>query len=496
MWFTTLRGKLAALVTLILVLCVGGTYFYIIEAQSNQFVETTKDQAAVLTHAIVKTIQHDLSGSCAQDVQGIFERIGILPDIESLRIFDENGKVTRSANREEVGLTIEDIGLEIFKAGVPSMPYRGGHGYNAFCMVETIRNDASCRACHVTESETLSIFELCLSMKKTDEKVAKNQTFLAGSAVATIALVGFAIWLIFAIQVNRPISSLVHAMRRAEGGDLSARVHQPGRDELGGLGRSLNSMIEKLDATQREVERFHTEQLIRAERLASIGELAASVAHEIKNPLAGISGAVQVLADDFPREDPRREVADQILHQCDRMDKTIRDLLNYAQPLHSEPSSVDVNEILDRASFIALPNPARTKVRVHRDFAAGLLRTMADGKHLEQAFLNLILNATQAMPQGGDLTLRTALREEPGAEVGQQYIVATVADTGVGIPPQIREKIFSPFYTTRTQGTGLGLSITRKIVEQGGGTVTVASEPGAGTTFTVRIPVVETRIQA
>jgi signal transduction histidine kinase len=121
---------------------------------------------------------------------------------------------------------------------------------------------------------------------------------------------------------------------------------------------------------------------------------------------------------------------------------------------------------------------------------------MADGKHLEQAFLNLILNATQAMPQGGDLTLRTSLREESAAEGGQPFIMATVADTGVGIPPQIREKIFSPFYTTRTQGTGLGLSITRKIVEQGGGTITVASEPGAGTTFTVRIPVVETRIQA
>jgi len=496
MWISTLRGKLAALVTLILVLCVGGTYFYIIEAQTNQFVDTTKDQAAVLTHAIVKSIQHDMRGTCAQDVQGIFERIGIVPDIESLRIFDENGKVTKSADKQEVGLTIEDIGLEIFKAGVPSMPYRGGHGYNAFCMVETIRNDASCRACHVTETETLSIFELCLSMQKTDEKVAKNRTFLAGSAVATIALVGFAIWLIFAIQVNRPISSLVHAMRRAEGGDLSARVRQPGRDELGGLGRSLNSMIEKLDATQREVERFHTEQLIRAERLASIGELAASVAHEIKNPLAGISGAIQVLADDFPKGDPRREITDQILHQSERMDKTIRDLLNYAQPLAGEPSPVDVNEILDRASFIALPNPARTKVRVHRDFATGLPRTMAVGKHLEQAFLNLILNATQAMPQGGDLTLRTALREESDAEGGRRIIEATVADTGVGIPPQIREKIFSPFYTTRTQGTGLGLSITRKIVEQGGGSVTVASEPGAGTTFTVRIPVVETRIQA
>jgi len=342
----------------------------------------------------------------------------------------------------------------------------------------------------------LSVFELCLSMKKTDEKVAKNRTFLASSAVVTIALVSFAIWLIFAVQVNQPILSIAQVMRRAEGGDLSARARLPGRDELGDLGRSLNSMIERLDTTQREVERYHTEQLIRAERLASIGELAASVAHEIKNPLAGISGAVQVLAADFPDGDPRRGVSDQILRQIDRMDKTIRDLLSYAQPLKGEPSPLDLNETLDRACFIALPNPARSRVRVHREFAAGLPRTMADGKHLEQAFLNLILNAMQAMPEGGDLTLRTALREETDAEGGRRLLEAAVADTGVGIPPQIREKIFSPFYTTRTQGTGLGLSITRKIIEQEGGTITVASEPGKGASFTVRIPVVESRVPA
>jgi len=285
----------------------------------------------------------------------------------------------------------------------------------------------------------------------------------------------------------------VLAMRRAEGGDLSARVRQPGRNELGSLGRSLNSMIEKLDATQHEIERFHTEQLIRAERLASIGELAASVAHEIKNPLAGISGAVQVLADDFPAEDPRRDVADQILHQCNRMDKTIRDLLNYAQPLHSEPSPVDVNEILERAAFMALPNPVRSGVRVCREFATGLPRAMADGKHLEQAFLNLVLNAVQAMPQGGDLTLRTALRE-PATADADRLIEVEIQDTGGGIPAAIREKIFSPFYTTRTHGTGLGLSITRKIIEQSGGSVNFKSDPGRGTTFRVIIPVVESRI--
>ena len=495
-WLTSLRTRIAALITIILVLGVGGTYWYIIETQSRQFVETTKDQATVLTHAIVKSIRHDMRGECPKDVQGIFERIAVVDEIESLRIFDENGRVTRSGDKSEVGLTIDDIGLEIFKAGVPAMPYLGGHGYNAFCMVETIRNEPDCRGCHVTKSDVIAIFELCLSMKKTDENVARNRRFLASSAVAIIAVVSIAISLIFATQVNRPISSLVGVMRRAEEGDLSVRAQLPRRDELGSLGRSLNSMIGRLDESQREVERFHTEQLIRAERLASIGELAASVAHEIKNPLAGISGAVQVLAEGFPAEDPRREVTTQILRQSERMDKTIRDLLNYAQPLQAEPYPVDVNETLERASFIALPNPARSKVRVRRDFAEGLPRTLADGKHLEQAFLNLILNAVQAMPGGGDLELRTALREEAEAAGGRRFIEVVIADTGVGIPPQVREKIFSPFFTTRTQGTGLGLSITRKIVEQGGGTIAVASEPGKGTAFTVLVPVVETRLSA
>ncbi len=496
MWLRTLRGRIASLVILILVASVGGTYVYIIRAQSAQFVETTKDQAEVLTHAIVKSIQHDMRGTCNQDIQGIFERIGILPDIESLRIFNEDGKVTKSKDKLEVGLTIEDIGYEIFKEGVPSKAYRGGHGYNAFCMVETIRNDQPCRLCHVTESPVLAIFELCLSMQKTDETIAANRRFLASSAAITIFLVAAGISVIFAFQVNRPLSALARTMARAESGDLAARARLPRHDELGQLGRSLDSMIERLAETRAEVERYHTEQLIRAERLASVGELAASVAHEIKNPLAGISGAVQVLAEGYPEGDPRREVTEQVLRQCNRMDKTIRDLLNYAQPLRSDPYPVDVNETLDRAAFIALPNPARSPVRLRREYAERLPRTMADGKLLEQAFLNLILNAVQAMPKGGELTLRTALREEAEGDGVRQLIEVVVADTGPGIPPEIREKIFSPFYTTRTQGTGLGLSISRKIVEQAGGTIALASVPGEGTTFRVSIPVVETRIPA
>jgi signal transduction histidine kinase len=447
----TLRVKMTLLVLLSLILCVGGSYSYIIGKQSAQFVETTKDQASVLTHTIVRSIQHDFSGACTQDIQGIFERIGVIPDIESLRIFNEDGKVTKSWSPEEVGLTIEDIGYEIFMAGNRSSPYLGGEGYNAFCMVEPIRNEESCRICHAGTSEVLGIFELCLSMQKTDIKVAENRRFLIYSALFTIAVVGLAITLLFTFQVNRPVGKIVRAMGEVEGGDLSVRANLPRQDELGAIGRSLNSMIEQLDSSRREIEAYHTDQLIRAERLASIGELAASVAHEIKNPLAGISGAVQVLSEDYPPGDPRREVTDQVLSQCSRMDKTIKDLLDYAQPLRSELSAVNVNEVLDRSLFIAVPNPSKSPVRIHRRYREDLPRAVGDAKLLEQVFLNLFLNAIQSMPEGGDLTVKTALRDGE-----QDMIEVEVRDTGGGIPEDVREKIFSPFFTPRTRGSSSG----------------------------------------
>jgi hypothetical protein len=353
-------------------------------------------------------------------------------------------------------------------------------------MVEPIRNEDNCRVCHASTSEVMGIFELCLSMKKTDIKVADNRRFLIYSALVTIAVVGLAISLLFTFQVNRPVRRIVRAMGEVEKGNLSVRADLPRRDELGAIGRSLNSMIAQLDSSHRKIEKFHTDQLIRAERLASIGELAASVAHEIKNPLAGISGAVQVLAEDFAGDDPRREVARQVLDQCTRMDKTIRDLLNYAQPLKAELSAVDVNEVLDRSLFIAMPNPAKSSTRVHRRYQENLPKVIGDAKHFEQVFLNLFLNAAQSMPEGGDLTVRTRLREEGGP-----VIEIEVRDTGGGIPEEIREKIFSPFYTTRTRGTGLGLPISRKILEQHGGRIAFRSEVGKGTVFLIDIPVAE-----
>jgi two-component system, NtrC family, sensor kinase len=482
--YSSLRVKITLVIILTLVIMVGGTYYYIIDRQSAQFVETIKEQAKILTHAIVKSIQHDLKGSCLKDIQGIFERIGIMPDIESLRIFDENGRVSKSADPREVGKTIEDIGYEIWKANVPSTPYLGGHGRNAFCMVEVIRNEDNCRPCHPTKSDTIGVFELCLSMENTDRKIADNRRFLTYSALITIVLVVTVLSVFITLLVNQPISKLIQVMHRTEAGDLSARADIQRDDELGLLAGSFNAMIMRLDETKREVERYHTDQLIRADRLATIGELAAGVAHEIKNPLAGISGAIQVLADDFDPKDPRRMITEQIIKQTERMDKTIRDLLNFAQPLEAELTEVNANDILDMSLFISLPNPATANIEVDKRYTTGLPPLLIDPKHLQQAFINVVLNAVQAMPGGGTLRLVTSVAEGEGGRL----IRVSIADTGPGIPPATAEKIFNPFYTTKTEGTGLGLSITRRILELHRSTIACSSVEGKGTVFTIELP--------
>jgi hypothetical protein len=310
-----------------------------------------------------------MNGSCAQDVQGIFERIGIVTDIESLRIFDENGKVTKSADKLEVGLTIEDIGLEIFKAGVPSTPYRGGHGYNAFCMVRRSATPPR-RTCHVTETEVLSIFELCLSMK-TDEKVAKNRAFSPAprSRPSRCQLRDQG------SSRSRSIvrSCTVQAMRRAEGGDLSALA---GARQLGSLAQpQLDDRAPRRHPAR--VERFHTEQLIRraAWRARRAG---GGVAHEIKTRQRHLRGD-QVLADDFEgRPAPRDHRPDPAPERAHGQDDPRPAQLRAAA--HRRPSGRDQQISTGRASSRC--RTRRTKVRCTR-----LRRRAApddDGKHLEQ----------------------------------------------------------------------------------------------------------------
>jgi PAS domain S-box-containing protein len=242
-------------------------------------------------------------------------------------------------------------------------------------------------------------------------------------------------------------------------------------------GRHVGAIGIVLDVTaQREMRA----RLVERERLAAVGEMAAHVAHEVRNPLAGIRAACEVL---FLEKDPPSETAEiggQVLHQIDRLDQTVTELLQFASPRAVEAVATDLNELIDRVISIFREHPASRDVRIERDLAPELPTTEIDPRQFEQVLYNLLLNAAQAMEGPGYVAVTTA-RDDEGVEI-------RVRDTGPGLSEEIREKLFQPFFTTRTEGTGLGLAVARKIVMSHRGTIDVRNAPDGGAEFRIRIP--------
>jgi len=221
-------------------------------------------------------------------------------------------------------------------------------------------------------------------------------------------------------------------------------------------------------------------ELIRKERLAAVGELAGGVAHEIRNPLAGIDGAITMLAREIPADDAIGEVMAEIQHQIRRMEQLVDELLAYARPGNLQPEWVALHTLLKQAAETASQLPHLPRANLLLDFDPRVPEIYADVRDLLHAFENLVINAFQAISEGGTIEIRT---RNDGDRVR-----VSVRDDGVGMSSDVEAKIFEPFFTTKARGTGLGLSLVRRAVENNGGEISVTSAPGAGTVFELVFP--------
>jgi signal transduction histidine kinase len=319
-----------------------------------------------------------------------------------------------------------------------------------------------------------------------DEEVSRVKWEAVILGLITIVSSCFILGFFFLKSVNRPIKKLTETMGKVEKGDLEAKVRLDGRDEMGRLAESLNTMIDKLRIANKEVEQYHLGLVQRADRMATIGELASGIAHEIRNPLAGIQGAIQILSEGFPKEDGRRQVTDEIQKQIFKLERLVKDLLNYAKPVPANYVPTDMNELVDKVlSFFVTQRGQSEDFKVQRRFSTPLPKTMVDPSSMEQAFLNIILNAQKAMPDGGTFAVSTLPLRSDGEGESVQIVFE---DTGTGISKENLPKIFNPFFSTRSDGTGLGLSITKNIIEQHGGKIEVESQVNRGTRFIITLP--------
>jgi signal transduction histidine kinase len=248
------------------------------------------------------------------------------------------------------------------------------------------------------------------------------------------------------------------------------QIREP--NEIGELGTAFNDMAAELAQTSARVHELHDREIERAGQLATVGELAAGVAHEIKNPLVGISGGLDLVMRHTQDDSKLRPIVDEIDRQVSRIDVAVKDLLQFARPATPNFAPADVNEIVERALTLVRPTADTAGVRIAVE-TGRLPRVLADEEMIRQSLVNLIMNSVQATEAGGRVRVITKPRED-GVEI-------RISDTGTGIPPDQLSQIFRPFFTTKHQGTGLGLSITQSVIERHHGTLSVtqrSSTPG------------------
>src|ERR1700756_5345378 len=300
------------------------------------------------------------------------------------------------------------------------------------------------------------------------------------AGAGAVAICG-ALLVVLTYAVQRPMVELQQRIAQLGSGDLTVAVTFARRnDEIGDLGRNFNQMVLQLRESRAEIERLHRTQMSRAEHFATLGEVATGLAHEIRNPLAGIAGVIEIIGRDLPSSSPARAVVKDVRQEIARINHIVTDLLQTARPHPPKVRKSDLNTTVEHAVMLGRQQALSKSVEItlHKD--SSLPEVEHDSDQIHQVMLNLLLNALQAIDVNGKIGVTVELR---GANA-----VIEVADNGRGISPDHLPNIFRPFFTTKGDGTGLGLSLARRIVEDHQGRIDVTSAVGKGTTFAVILP--------
>jgi len=353
-------------------------------------------------------------------------------------------------------------------------------------MVHPARVRQACLACHkggvgavvgyvYTEFDTSGAGALVLhSLLETGQSVA-----------IVLLLVGLALAVYFLRGYVRPAQRLArHMHHMADGPDLEPVDPTGLSPEFREIAEGYNRGVQRLNAARSKVDKLEQERLIDIERLATIGRMSAMMAHEIRNPLAGISGAVRILAQEVPLDQEQRAIVNEMMRQTQRLSTTLTELLSRAKPRGEAPTNLDPRSLVERVAGLLRPGLAHRSVTIATEADPSCDRVYADEEWLVQILLNLIMNAEQAMVGGGAITARVR-----PSEVRPEYVSLEITDDGPGMPPDVRVKALEPFFTTKADGTGLGLTISRELTERMGGVLELESAEGAGTSVRIHLPI-------
>ena len=486
-----------------------------LRAERGHSQELVIQAADRITDLILRSTRYEMLHNDREALYNVIQEIGTEPGIRRIRIFNKEGRITLSTEAGEINTVVDQTAEACYACHAQSAPlaklnrpdrariFTEKNGERILGVIRPIENAAACAnaSCHVHPAgqRVLGVVDANLSLATVDEQMAQHQAalgwFLAGAIVFGSLIAMLFIWVV----VYRPVKELIQGTHRVAGGDLDYRLPIRSDDELGDLAASFNKMTAEVAGVQGRIEEqvrrktaeleLAHKHLLASEKMASIGKLAATVAHEINNPLFGILTYArltlrELLRHDIPGRDQMAEQLETIERESKRCGELVKNLLTFGRqaPSHREPN--DLNTIVHRATTLVKHKLDLQGIELREHLAAELPPIECDANQIQQAILVLLVNASEAMGNGGRVEISTQF------DFTTEQVSVRVKDTGSGIPTEVLPHIFDPFFTTKEDQlrTGLGLAVAHSIVEQHAGEISVRSTPGEGTEFTVGLP--------
>jgi two-component system NtrC family sensor kinase len=460
-----------------------------LRAQSRHLLSMITREAELVGAVADRAIANAMEAGRGDEVQAILERVGEQPDLARIRVLDAAGVIRRSSRPAEVGQQATALD-HLLRPDARRPPESAVHWDVEKQHLDTMRpimNRTTCHGCHDARQTTLGYVAVTASLPAIDSEMAEQLTILVLAALVVLVVAGVLIWLLFTVLVGSRIDALAGSMSLVEAGDLHVRAPARGRDELARLGESFNAMVARLADARQQLESRHAEEIRRAEHLAALGKMAAGVAHEINNPLAGMQNCVRTLLKGGRDAEQRAQYLGMLEDGLARIARIVSHLLNFAREARPQLAPTRLGPVLQRCLTLVEHEVAARGITVSVAPDSNLPPVLADVHQIEQLFLNILMNAVEAMPRGGRLDIAVG----SSAQDGRPALEVRVTDTGTGITADQLSRIFDPFFTTKDvgKGTGLGLSVSYGIVRAHGGSIAVSSTVGAGSTFTVLLPI-------
>ncbi|MBE0605710.1 MAG: HAMP domain-containing protein [Deltaproteobacteria bacterium] len=529
-WYKSIGMKIILSVVGMIVIVNGALAWLFLSIQRENLNHAILRTASQLSETIKKSIQNDMLENRKEAAYKIMETIGGQEGIEKVRVYNSEGKILfSSGNPGEVGRMInqkaeacfgchsEARPLEKLETSGRSRIFFSGHSedshrvnHRVLGIINPMYNDTGCSsaACHAhpESMKVLGVIDVTMDLSEVDDQMTSSRRQVLLVSVVSLVAIGIIVSLILLHFIERPVKELVLGTKRISGGDLDHFIDVTTKDEMGHLATSFNQMTLDLQNAQKQIQegirnlehkveertrelKATQSQLLHSEKLAAVGALAATVAHEINNPLTGVYTYIRLMERKIDQgQHGSEDIAkykgflDTMRREVERTTAIVQNLLDFTRPKDPVRKGMDLVKVMEESLTLVANKVKLANVEVEK-FLNPLPEIQADPAHMKQVCLNLLINACEAMEEGGTLTIRSEY--DPDANT----VAVSVRDTGIGIAKEDLERIFDPFFSTKKKGTGLGLSVVNGIVTRHGGKVEIDSAPGKGTEFRVTLPV-------